>query len=77
MRLTGSSLLAIAERRTPVVVPGHFEYTRVGCDPFDPKSWAEWAIKRRQIRHEAQHFYPLGGVTGTEFAAAIAGNRSA
>src|ERR1700761_3469066 len=52
MRLTGSSLLAIAERRTPVVVPGHFDYTRVGCDPFDPKSWTEWAIKRGQIRHE-------------------------
>src|ERR1700761_3375689 len=52
MGLTRSPLLAVAERRAAVVVPGHFEYTGMGRDPFDPQSWTERAIRRGQIRDE-------------------------
>jgi hypothetical protein len=50
--LAGDSLVAVAERCAPVVVPGHLEDAGVSGNAFDPQAGAERTVRRGQVGHE-------------------------
>jgi hypothetical protein len=52
MRLAGYALLALAEGRPAIVIPGHLKHARMSSHPIDAQARLERPVRSRQVRDE-------------------------
>jgi hypothetical protein len=52
MRLAGHAFRAVAERRSPVVIPSHFEHVRIANYLFNAQFRPKRALMFHQVRFE-------------------------